>query len=215
MADKVSMVRGSLPSAAASVLAETAGPECSQTARSHRPTCPRCGLSTGESAKTRTKLRVLLVEDNPADVELELLTLRKDGFEVAGDVTQTMNQGCTVFSQLIGFLPDREFRRCVSALSRRQPAARVFLLGSVSVHGFRTTDLSSLRDIEACLHSVEGKPYHLKFRGKVGRSTLADANESHDWRIFADFAQILIRIARPLYAHDKIGFTITGTFTVR
>ena len=67
----------------------------------------------GESAKTRTKLRVLLVEDNPADVELELLTLRKDGFEVAGDVTQTMNQGRTVFSQLISFLPDREFRRCV------------------------------------------------------------------------------------------------------
>jgi hypothetical protein len=56
---------------------------------------------------------VLLVEDNPADVELELLTLRKDGFEVAGDVTQTMNQGRTVFLQLISFLPDREFRRCV------------------------------------------------------------------------------------------------------
>ena len=58
----------------------------------------------------------------------------------------------------------------------------------------------SLRDIEACLHSVEGKLYRLGFRGKVARSTLADANESHDWRIFADFAQVLIRIVRPLYA---------------
>jgi hypothetical protein len=56
-----------------------------------------------------------------------------------------------------------------------------------------------------CLHSVECKLYHLGFRGKVARSTLADANESHDWRIFVDFAQVLIRIARPMYAHDEIG----------
>ena len=63
----------------------------------------------------------------------------------------------------------------------------------------------SLRDIEACLRSMQGKLYHLGFRGKVARSTLADANESHDWRIFADFAQILIAIARPLYARDPIG----------
>jgi len=53
-------------------------------------------------------------------------------------------------------------------------------------------------------HSVEDKLYHLGFRGKVARSTLADANESHDWRIFADFAQVLIRIARPLYATTKL-----------
>ena len=63
----------------------------------------------------------------------------------------------------------------------------------------------SLRDIEACLRSMGGKLYHVGFRGKVARSTLADANESRDWRIFADFAQVLIRIARPLYAHDPIG----------
>jgi signal transduction histidine kinase len=90
--DKVSMVRDSLPSSVASVQAETSGPECSQTARCHRPTCPRCGVSTNESAKTRTKLRVLLVENNPADVELELLTLRKDGFEVSADVVQTSEE---------------------------------------------------------------------------------------------------------------------------
>jgi hypothetical protein len=62
----------------------------------------------------------------------------------------------------------------------------------------------SLRDIEACLRSVGGKLYHMGFRSKVPRSTLADANETHDWRIFADFAQVLIGMARPLYAHDPI-----------
>ena len=63
----------------------------------------------------------------------------------------------------------------------------------------------SLRDIEACLRSIGGKLYHMGFRGKVARSTLADANESRDWRIYAEFAQVLIAIARPLYAHDPIG----------
>ena len=63
----------------------------------------------------------------------------------------------------------------------------------------------SLRDIEACLRSVTGKLYHLGFRGAVARTTLADANESRDCRIFSDFAQVLIGIARPLYAHDPIG----------
>ena len=63
----------------------------------------------------------------------------------------------------------------------------------------------SLRDIEACLRSISGKLYHMGFRGKVARSTLADANESRDWRIYADFAQVLIAIARPLYASDPIG----------
>jgi hypothetical protein len=63
----------------------------------------------------------------------------------------------------------------------------------------------SLRDIEACLRSMQGKLYHMGFRGKVARSTLADANESRDWRIYADFAQVLIGIARPLHAHDPMG----------
>jgi hypothetical protein len=62
-----------------------------------------------------------------------------------------------------------------------------------------------LRDIEACLRSLGGKLYHMGFHGRVSRSTLADANDSHDWRIFADFAQVLIHVARPLYAADPIG----------
>jgi hypothetical protein len=63
----------------------------------------------------------------------------------------------------------------------------------------------SLRDIEACLRSMQSKLYHMGFRNKISRSTLADANESRDWRIYADFAQVLIAIARPLYADDPLG----------
>ncbi len=63
----------------------------------------------------------------------------------------------------------------------------------------------SLRDVEACLRSMSARLYHMGFRGRVSRSTLADANETHDWRIYGDFAQVLIGIARPLYAHDPIG----------
>src|SRR5438552_7758128 len=62
-----------------------------------------------------------------------------------------------------------------------------------------------LRDIESCLQSVGSKLYHMGFRSKIKRSTLADANELRDWRIYADFAQVLIAIARPLYADDPIG----------
>jgi Transposase DDE domain/Domain of unknown function (DUF4372) len=92
------------------------------------------------------------------------------------------------------------------ALSGRHPAARIFLLGSVLAMAFaQLTYRESLRDIEACLRAMQSKLYHLGFRGKVARSTLADANECHDWRIFADFAQVLIGIARPLHARDPMG----------
>ena len=67
----------------------------------------------------------------------------------------------------------------------------------------------SLRDIEACLRSLQSKLYHMGFRGRVFRSTLADANESRDWRIYADFAQVLISIARPLYADDPLGVELS------
>ncbi len=63
----------------------------------------------------------------------------------------------------------------------------------------------SLRDIEACLGAMRGKLYHMGFRGRVARSTLAGANDAHDWRIYADFAQVLIAIARPLYAQEPMG----------
>jgi len=117
-----------------------------------------------------------------------------------------MNLGRTVFSQLIGFLPDREFRRCVARYSgdyrpRGFSCWDQFLCMAFAQFTYR----ESLRDIEACLRSSPDKLYHMGIRGRVSRSTLADANESHDWRIFADFAQILIARARLLYAHDSFG----------
>jgi hypothetical protein len=71
-----------------------------------------------------------------------------------------------------------------------------------------------LRDIEACLRSLGGKLYHMRFHGHVARSTLADANDAHDWRIYADFAQVLIGIARPLYASDPIGVELDQSLYV-
>src|SRR6266436_8945351 len=69
----------------------------------------------------------------------------------------------------------------------------------------------SLRDIEACLRSLQSRLYHMGFRGRVSRSTLADANELRDWRIYGDFAQVLIGIARPLYAQDPIGVELNDS----
>jgi hypothetical protein len=69
----------------------------------------------------------------------------------------------------------------------------------------------SLRDIQACLRSVQGKLYHMGFRGRVSKSTVSDANEVHDWRIYAEFAQVLITIARPMYSNESLGFDLDGT----
>jgi hypothetical protein len=117
-----------------------------------------------------------------------------------------MNSGRTVFSQLIGFLPDREFRRCVARYAGDRRLREFSCWDQYLTMAFaQLTYRESLRDIEACLRSLQGKLYHMGFRGHVSRSTLADANENRDWRIFADFAQVLIGIARPLYAHDPMG----------
>ena len=117
-----------------------------------------------------------------------------------------MNTGRTVFSQLIEQLPQREFQKCVarhcgSSYLKSFSCWDQFLCRAFAQLTYR----ESLRDIEACLRSMSGKLYHMGFRSRVARSTLADANESRDWRIYADFAQVLIRIARPLYARDPIG----------
>ena len=117
-----------------------------------------------------------------------------------------MNSGRTVFSQLISFLPDREFRRCVARYGGDRRLREFSCWDQYLTMAFaQLTYRESLRDIEACLRSLQGKLYHLGFRGHVSRSTLADANENRDWCIFADFAQVLIGIARPLYAHDPMG----------
>src|ERR1035441_981414 len=117
-----------------------------------------------------------------------------------------MNQGRTVFSQLLSFLPDREFRRCVARYGGdARPRGFSCWDQYLSMAFAQLTYRDGLRDIEACLRSLGGKLYHMGFHGRVARSTLADANDSHDWRIYADFAQVLIRLARPLYASDPIG----------
>ena len=117
-----------------------------------------------------------------------------------------MNQGRTVFSQLLNFLPDREFRRCVARYGGdARPRGFSCWDQYLSMAFAQLTYRDGLRDIEACLRSLGGKLYHMGFHGRVARSTLADATDAHDWRIYADFAQVLVGIARPLYASDPIG----------
>jgi hypothetical protein len=117
-----------------------------------------------------------------------------------------VNQGRTVFSQLLNFLPDREFRRCVARYGGdARPRGFSCWDQYLSMAFAQLTYRDGLRDIEACLRSLGGKLYHMGFHGRVARSTLADANDAHDWRIYADFAQVLVGIARPLYASDPIG----------
>ena len=117
-----------------------------------------------------------------------------------------MNFGRTVFAQLLDHLPSYEFQKCVTRY-RGDYQQKTFSCWDqyLSMAFAQLTYRDSLRDIEVCLRSMQGKLYHMGFRGKVARSTLADANESRDWRIYADFAQVLIGIARPLYAHDPMG----------
>lgn len=115
-----------------------------------------------------------------------------------------MNTGKTVLSQLMDFLPIKEFRRCVERYNgnhhiRSFSCWDQFLCMAFAQLLYR----ESLRDIESCLRSMKNKLYHMGIRGNVSRSTLADANEKRDWRIYADFAQVLIHIARELYSGDE------------
>jgi hypothetical protein len=117
-----------------------------------------------------------------------------------------VNSGRTVFSQLIQYLPEKEFQKCVARHNGDSNFRGFSCWDQLLAMAFaQLTYRESLRDIESCLRALGSKLYHMGFRGKVSRSTLADANESHDWRIFAEFAQVLIGIARPLHAHDPIG----------
>jgi hypothetical protein len=123
-----------------------------------------------------------------------------------------MHTGKLVFSQVMEHLPVHEFQKCVTRYggdykARGFSCRDQFLCMSFAQLTFR----ESLRDIEACLRSVPEKLYHLGFRGRIARSTLADANETRDWRIYADFAQALIQIARPMYAADPLGVDLDAT----
>jgi hypothetical protein len=130
-----------------------------------------------------------------------------------GDIGGTlMHVGRLVFSQVIDHLPMHTFRRCVARYGGNRYKKSFSCLDQYLCMAFaQLTFRESLRDIEACLRAQKDKLYHMGFRGKVSRSTLADANESRDWRIYADLAQALIRIARPLYAEEDLGLELDNT----
>jgi Domain of unknown function (DUF4372)/Transposase DDE domain len=123
-----------------------------------------------------------------------------------------MYTGRLVFSQLMDFLPMRQFHQCVARYNgdrymKSFSCLDQFLCMSFAQLSYR----ESLRDIESCLRAMQNKLYHMGIRTKVSRSTLADANENRDWRIYADFAQVLIHIARDLYADDDFGVELDET----
>jgi hypothetical protein len=117
-----------------------------------------------------------------------------------------MNAGRTVFAQLIAHLAHIEFQKCVARYDGDDHHRSLSCWDQYLAMAFaQFTYRESLRDIEACLGSMSGKLYHMGFRSRIARSTLADANETHDWRIFADFAQHLVGVARPLHVEDPMG----------
>lgn len=123
-----------------------------------------------------------------------------------------MYEGSLVFAQIMEFLPRHEFNSCVRRFAgdkrlRHFSCRDQFLCLAFAQLTFR----ESLRDIETCLRALGSKLYHAGFRGQISRSTLADANRTHDWQIFADFAQVLIRRARELYVHDPLAVELEQT----
>ena len=123
-----------------------------------------------------------------------------------------MYSGKMVFSQLMDFIPKHEFRRCVRRYRGSYKVQSFTCWDQFLCMAFvQLTHRESLRDIETCLRAVNEKLYHLGIRSHVSRSTLAYANEKRDWRIYADFAQILIRQTRALYAGDDFGLELDQT----
>jgi len=123
-----------------------------------------------------------------------------------------MYTGKLIFSQVMDHLPMHNFRHCVDQY-RGNYKVKTFTCRDqyLSMAFAQLTYRESLRDIEACLRSQSSKLYHMGIRGGMSRTTLAKANEQRDWRIYADFAQSLIRIARPLYADEDLGLDLDHT----
>jgi IS4 transposase len=117
-----------------------------------------------------------------------------------------MHTGRSIFSQLLDFLPKHTFDRCVARYKGNHRVRHFSCFNQYLCMAFaQLTYRDGLRDIEICLRAMRGKLYHAGFRGSIARSTLADANEARDWRIYADFAHALIKRARKLYADDSFG----------
>jgi len=123
-----------------------------------------------------------------------------------------MNLGKTIFAQLLQHLPRYEFNQCVDRYYGNYKVRNFSCWDQMLCMSFaQLTYRESLRDIEACLNSHRPKLYHMGFRGKVSRSTLADANETRDFRIYQDFGHILIGIARKLYQGEDLGLDLQQT----
>jgi hypothetical protein len=123
-----------------------------------------------------------------------------------------MNSGKSIFAQLMDFLPSKAFRRCVKRYQGDYKLKSFSCWDQFLCMAFaQLTYRESLRDIEACLRAQQTKLYHLGIRGQVSRNTLANANSVRDWRIYADFAQVLITRARALYANDSFGVELAQT----
>ena len=123
-----------------------------------------------------------------------------------------MHTGRLVFAQLMDFLPLAEFRRCVARYQGEYKVRGFSCLDQFLCLAFaQLTYRESLRDIETCLRAMQPKLYHMGIRGRVARSTLADANETRDWRIYADFAQVLIGLAKALYATESFEVDLAAT----
>ena len=123
-----------------------------------------------------------------------------------------MYQGQTVFSQVMDFLPHKKFQQCINRYNGNYRVRSFTCYDQLLCMAFaQLTYRESLRDIECCLRAMREKLYHMGIRGKVSRSTLADANEARDWRIYSDFAQILIDEARRLYVDDDFGLELKET----
>jgi len=120
-----------------------------------------------------------------------------------------MNQGKTIFAQLMDFVPAYEFRKCVDQYNGNRKVISFSCWDQYLCMAFaQLTYRESLRDIQVCLRATQSRLYHLGIRGRVSRNTLAHANQTRDWRIYADFAQILITKARKLYAADSFGIEL-------
>ena len=123
-----------------------------------------------------------------------------------------MNTGRTVFSQIMDFLPLRDLRKCVKRYRGNYKVQKFSCMDQFLCMAFAQLSYrESLRDIEACLRAMQSKLYHMGIRNRVSKSTLADANENRDWRIYADFAQVLVHIARGLYAKEEFGIELDQT----
>ena len=123
-----------------------------------------------------------------------------------------MNAGRTIFSQILDYLPKHQFRCCVGQYNGNHRIKSFSCFDQYLSMAFaQLTYRESLRDIETCLRALGGKLYHCGFRGNISRNTLANANEKRDWRIYQNFAQVLITRARKLYINEDFGVTLDNT----